>query len=405
MKIFGKTFFESQQPIHVPTIEKVDANTTIVNSFAFASDNSFLPSQTNFFNSASYVRFGDDNLFTNRLSDLYLSSPLHKNAIDLKTKLIAGNGYELKSNTKTFETEFFLTNNNPTSPANELIYSLAKDLKLYGNFYLKITWNVNFTKIIKVERLPAFGVRLGALDNSYKPTKVFYSFDWLNARSYQTYSIFNPENKTDIEQIMIGYSNSVDSRIYNFPDYTAGLNSIAAGAAISVYQLNIVENSFSPGVAIKFYKKPNSPEEKRLIVDGIKKQYQGKHNAGKVMIFFSDGKDLAPDVTPIDVSNLDKQFTVLESSIENNIIFAHQIISPLLLGVKTAGQLGSTSELETSYMILEKTQMSFDRKLIENKFNQILTINGYDNLTIKPFVVFEEQAKVEASQPTKQLIK
>ena len=387
MEILGYKFFEKQQPAPVQLIEKVDSNITVINSFAFGSDNSYLPSQTNFYNSASYVRFGDDNIFTNRLSDLYLSSPLHKNAIDLKSKLIAGSGVEFQNENIQLKAFF----DAQPSGLEELIKSLAIDLKIYGNYYLKVTFNVNHTKIIKIERLPAFGVRLGALDLNYKPTKVFYSYDWLLARQYSTYPIYNVENKTDLEQIIVGISNPIDSRIYQFPDYTSGLNSISAGAAISVFQLTVVENSFSPGMAIKIYKKPNSEEEKRKVVEGIKKQYQGKKNAGKVLVLFSSDKESSPDIIPVEVSNLDKQFTVLEQSIENNIIYSHQIVSGLLLGVQTAGKLGSTNEIQNGYMILEKTSIASDRKAIENTINKVLRFNQYPEIKIKPFIVFEEQ--------------
>lgn len=116
------------------------------------------------------------------------------------------------------------------------------------------------------------------------------------------------------------------------------------------------------------------------------------------MIMFSDGKDLAPDVTPVEVSNLDKQFSVLTEDLNNNIIYSHNIISPLLLGVKTSGQLGNNNELQNAFMLLEKTVISGERKVIEDSINKFLKLNGMAKIKIKPFVVFEEQVSVETNK-------
>lgn len=394
MKLLGFEF-GSQKPITQPSIiEKVDSNIYAVNSFHFANDNTFIPSYYNTYSTTNgYVRYGDDNLFPNKLVDLFYSSPLHNTAIKLKSKLINGSGVEV--NTNDVKTQTFIDNINGSDNIEKLISEISLDYKLFGSYHLLITWNNSFTKIIKIERLPTFGVRYG-VDAVYNINSIFYSLDWLYRKNTVVkYPIFNVLDKTNQQQVYIVKNPNVDNRIYSIPDYASGLNSIAANAGISLYQLSVIENGFNPGLVVKFYKKPSSQEEKEKVINGIKKEYGGKKNAGKVMIMFSDGKDLAPDVQPVDVSNLDKQFSVLTEDLNNNIIYSHNIISPLLLGVKTAGQLGNNQELQNAFMLLEKTLISSDRKVIEDSLNKFLKLNGMNTITIKPFVVFEEQINVQ----------
>jgi hypothetical protein len=396
MKLFGFNITRqklSEQPTQL--IEKVSDNVTVVNSFSFASDNKYLPSDySTRYNAGGYIRFGDDNLFPNKLIELYNSSPLHKSAIDFKTRLIFGDGYELTTEANKLKTEIFLNNLDGSNNLNFLLEGIITDLKLFGNYYLLVTWNENFTKIIKIERLKAFGVRLMA-DIDGNINSAVYNNDWqFRPGVYKQYPLFNVMDKMNKQQVFIGVKNKIDSNIYTYPDYVSALNSIAANAAIGLYQINIVENGFSPSMSIKFFKKPNSPEEKTKIVNDIKKQYAGKRNAGKALIFFSDGKDLAPEVAPIDISNLDKQYTVLEDSILNAIVQGHGIISPTLLGLKTAGQLGNVQELKNAYMISNVMKTEMERKNTEDSINKFLMLNGLDTIKIKPLEVFpEEQEK------------
>ena len=396
--------FGSDKQIITPTMEKLDENIYAINSFSFNSDNQFLPSDYNFFSSSNgYVRYGADNFFPNRLVDLFYSSPLHQTAIKLKTLLIKGDGIEINEGLNQVKTDMWLNTITGSDNVEKLISDVTSDFEVFGSYHLLITWNLQFTKIMKVERLPSFGVRYGisSIDNSI--TEVFYCTDWKYAntkssKSVIKYAPFNVLDKSNQQQVMTVRNTSIDGRVYAVPNYASGLNSIAANAAISLYQLSVIENGFNPGLAIKFYKKPSSPEEKDKIVKGIRQEYSGKKSAGKVMIFFSEGKDLAPDVQPVEVSNLDKQFTVLSQDIENNIIYSHNIISPLLLGVKTAGQLGNSTELQTAYMILEKTVVKNERKVIEDSLNKILKLNGMSTISIKPFMVFEEQVEVAVEE-------
>lgn len=377
-----------EERTEIPGVSKV-GDAYLVDSFSFATQNSLYPDTSMYYNRVStYIPFGKDNLFPNQLVDLFYSSPIHSTIVKMKKLIMSGNGFDLSNKSVPDLIKFAAIIDNPTSQLGE--WSL--DYQLLGAMVFEVTWNINFTQISKIKRLPAMSIRLGLEDESGVVNEYYYSRDWRHkVNGYEkVYAKFDPNDKKNYKQILYVKNSSVDGRYYGIPNYISGLNYIAANAAISKYHLSVVENGFNPGLAIKFYKKPSSPEERDAIVRNIKKEYSGKNNAGKAMIFFSDGKDLAPDVQAIEVSNLDKQFTVLSEDITNQILYSHQAVSPILYGIKTPGQLGNTQEFQNAYKILDKAVLEADRKVFEEAFNSILKVNNISPITIKPFVIFEE---------------
>jgi hypothetical protein len=126
-------------------------------------------------------------------------------------------------------------------------------------------------------------------------------------------------------------------------------------------------------MALNFFQLPANEEEKRNILHSIKKNFQGSTNTGRAMVFFSDGRDTAPEVKPIEVSNIDKQFNITADQIQRNICYAHQI-NPMIMGLKTPGSLGNSAELETSYDIFINSYVKPTQKDMEGYINKLLSI-------------------------------
>ena len=105
-----------------------------------------------------------------------------------------------------------------------------------------------------------------------------------------------------------------------------------------------MENGFNPSVIVRFFRKPASFEERDEIVNGLKKSFGGVKNSGKAIVMFSDGKELAPEVTPIDVSSIDKQFTVIASQITEKILTSHWVFDHGYEFVACTGGLGRKAQ-------------------------------------------------------------
>ena len=119
--------------------------------------------------------------------------------------------------------------------------------------------------------------------------------------------------------------------------------------------------------------------------EAIKAQNGGAKNAGKAIIFYSDGKELAPDVDTIDATNIDQRLLQVADQIVQQIVTAHRA-HPQLLGIQTPGKLGYSSELLQSWEIFDKMVIMPERKLILDAFKQVLIYNGIARVQIEPLV-------------------
>lgn len=332
--------------------------------------------------SGKHIYFGDGNLYPNYLNNLYNSSGLHSAICGTKKDLISGAGYTMfgedlltpfaKLSLKTLENFF-----DGTNTLEDVVTDMTLDYVIHGTIYLKVSWNSDHTKIIRAERIEPSKMRAGVdPKDKTKVSKYYYCFDWEQIGTYPTteYPAFNPTKDGASVEIYRYMVKNPAMLYYTMPSYAAGINWIDLDAEISTYHRANIENSINPSMTIKFFERPANDEEKRTIVNNIKKTYSGSSNTGKAMIFFSSSKETAPEVTPVEVSNIDKQFLQTGASIQNNVCYAHRI-DPLLAGIKTPGSLGNASEMEISYNIFKRSYVSPAQKDIEGVINRILSIN------------------------------
>ena len=336
-----------------------------------------------------WVNFGEDNLYPNELIDLYNSSAIHQSIITQKAKMISGNGFEYNDENLSFEQQIefqkmlrFFDNEVSLTTFLDLI---SGDWELFGSIAIEIIWSRDFTKIVRFKRVNPSYIRSGKL-NEGKVENYFYSKDWSNIRNYPPTEIpaFDILNKTDYSQLLYVKKYNPNTEYYGVPSYVSAINWIKADAQISVFHNMNIQNGFNPGLAIHFTKKPNSAEEREMIVNQLKKQYSGARAAGKPLVFFSDGAENRTQIDTIQPSDLDKQFTVIHSQIVTQICSAHRVTSTELFGISVPGKLGN-ADVSVAYNIFENTVIAPERKTIQKLINDLLLINGIDvNLTLKP---------------------
>jgi hypothetical protein len=119
----------------------------------------------------------------------------------------------------------------------------------------------------------------------------------------------------------------------------------------------------------------------------LKRSFGGVKNSGSVMTVFSDGKELSPDITPIEVQNVDKQFTVIADQVTQKILTGERATTPELFGLSIPGQLGS-GDFETKVKCFSRFVIKPDTIKFEEMINDILRLNGFDvNVKITPFTI------------------
>jgi hypothetical protein len=331
-----------------------------------------------------WVLFGPNNQFPIDLLEYRNSSAIHDSIIESKTSLIAGNGF-LFGDTREASNQFIIDNWKLVPFWRKLdrtFWQVARDQETFGYSCFEIIYSMDRTRVADINWIDASRIAVGKKDEWGQIKKYYYSENWSNTRTNPPREIdcWDPNGESLRQLMFIKYEdNNID--YYALPNYYSALRWIKADALMAEYNLAAINNGFSPSIVFKFYKKP-TPDERRMNAEAIRQQHGGSKNAGKAIIFYSDGKELAPDVTTIDATNIDQRLLQVAEQITQQIITAHRA-HPQLLGIQTPGKLNSSSELVQSWEIFDKMVIRPERKLIFDAFKEVLIYNGVSKIEIE----------------------
>jgi hypothetical protein len=342
-----------------------------------------------------WIEYGEGeyrNQYPQFLIDLYNSSATHSAIVNATSEMIAGQEIVIEdtgdlSNQVELK-QFFANINGKGQSVDELLKKTAFDLKLHGAYAWNIIWNVERTKIVQVHHIPVEKVRSGKPDALGNVKCYYVSNDWTKIRQkqYAPHKIdaFDTNNRTSPNAIYYHGLYTVGMDIYHTPDYVASTNWILTDNLTRNFHLANIQNGFSPSFWINFNNGVPTDEERFAIENQIQKKFTGAGNAGKFVLTFSDDANTKPDLQPIQLSDADKQYTVLNELCIQNIMIGHRVTSPMLLGVKTDGQLGGRNEILEAYELYSNTVIAPYQEMLLKSLKMVCTTNNLDtNITIK----------------------
>ena len=336
-----------------------------------------------------WVEFGEGhykNQYPQFLIDLYQSSATHSAVVNATAKMIAGKELIIEEDntlTSTVELKQFFANiNGKGGSVEELLEKSAFDLKLHGAFAWNIIWNVERTKIVQVHHIPVQKIRSGKPNALGVVEEYYISNDWNKTRQKQyepkRVPAFDTNDRTSPNAIFYNGIYSPGMDIYHTPDYVASTNWILTDNLTSNFHLANIQNGFSPSFWINFNNGVPTEEERFAIERQITKKFTGAGNAGKFVLTFSDDSSTKPDLQPIQLSDADKQYTVLNELCIQNIMIGHRVTSPMLLGVKTDGQLGGRNEILEAYELFTNTVIEPFQEVLLKSLKMLCTTNNVE---------------------------
>ena len=337
-------------------------------------------------NGADWIGYGDGeykNNYPQYIIDLYNNSATNSAIINATASMIAGEDFivEDSDNLEQYVAlKKFLAAVNGTESAHELFVKLSFDLKLQGAYAINVIWSKDKTKIAELHHVPVEQVRIGVPNEDGKVPCYYLSTDWTQYRKkeYAPKHIapFNMMDRSEGSQLLYSGLYSPAMELYHTPDYVASTNWVQIDNLTSDFHLNNITNGFSGSYFINFANGVPTREERVQIERQIAKKFTGSNNAGKFVLTFSDDANSKPEIIPIQVSDADKQYTVLNELCVQNIMIGHRVTSPMLLGVKTEGQLGGRNELLQAYeLYMNSVVKPFQNQLLKT-FKKLLAING-----------------------------
>jgi hypothetical protein len=193
---------------------------------------------------------------------------------------------------------------------------------------------------------------------------------------------FDPEKRLG-KQLFYYCSYAPSVRYYPIPEYLGALAYIETDARIANYHVNNLRNGFLGGFLFNFNNGVPSDEEQREIKRQLQKQLKGD-DGERIVVNFNDSAETGLKIEPLNANDLDKQFNILNETIQQEIFVAHRVTSPMLFGVRVSGQLGGRSELVEAYELFKAVYINDRVQKLEKVFNYIFSFNGLGVLEIEP---------------------
>jgi hypothetical protein len=283
----------------------------------------------------------------------------------------------------------------------EEIKRVAFDLKLYGNSAFQVYWNDAHTKIIKLFHVPIQNLRAEKIFNNPKIENYFYCTDWFDQRAVKNkkkIAAFGTSN----EKCEILYIKNYCPGLYYYslPDWVSALQLAVSDGEISNLHFNNITNGFLPAVMINFNNGVPAPEERQTIEDLLQAKFTGTDNAGRFMVSFNDDAANKPTIDTINIESLHEKYEYVADYVQDRILVAHRVTSPLLFGVRTKanGFSSNAEEMKTAFSIMQTMTIAPFQNLILNSLDATLSEGGYDNTELyfeqlTPLVILSQTAE------------
>lgn len=240
------------------------------------------------------------------------------------------------------------------------LQKIGLDYLLYGGYCLKVSKLRNGTPIL--DYIDIAKIRFSP---DYK--KVGVSEEWSKGKTDVDWYPLT----TSIKEVGIYYfKNNKSKKLYPTPHYHSASLGMDTMNSILKYHNENARHGFTPSVLINFNNGDPGEEVKKEIEKSIRQKFTGE--AGQRFILaFNKSQEQAVTFEKLDNDNLDQKFETLQKFIQNQILVAHSITSPSLLGIKPENQGFSKTEFEEALSIFLQVKVSGWRRELEYSLSKL----------------------------------
>jgi len=342
------------------------------------------------------VYYGESNDFPQYVIELFNKSATNATAILAKRDGIVGSGLTSE------KPEILDYANRDGESWNDLFKKVAYDKALFGGYALEIIWSNDRTKITDVYHIDFSYVRAKQMNERGIIPGYYISSEFgmknrirVNPDDLLYIPRFNKLDRTYPNAMIYDCGYRPGMKYYPLPEYMAGLNIIALDSEIDNFHKNNIKNGLAPSLSITTF--TDADEEERDIIERqLRDAYAGSDNAGSLIYMDVANKEQAPIITPIPQNGADGYYTTVNEMVMQKILTSHRITSPMLVGIKTEGQLGGRTELLDAYAHFQKTVIEPMQSDILSTFDYIFKCNGIDAmLGVEQVRLFEDGEKID----------
>jgi len=288
--------------------------------------------------------------------------------------------------------------------SKDCMRKVTSDFKMMGQCAFQVIYSKDHKQITEVYHMPVESLRAEKCNDEGDIEAYYYAKDWGAVENKKETPIRIPAFGFSNEGIEILYIRPYRAGFYYYSpvDYQGGFPYAELEEEVANYHLNNIKNGMSPSMLINFNNGVPTEEERYLIESRIGEKFSGTSNAGKFILAFNDNKEMAADITPVQLSDASDQYQFLADEAMRKLMVAHRVTSPMLLGIKDQSGLGNNAEeLKTASTLFDNTVIRPMQETILDGVDKILSYNDISlNLYFKTLQPLEFQEGVVVDQET-----
>lgn len=255
---------------------------------------------------------------------------------------------------------------------DELLKEITLDFLITGAFCIEVLWNINHTKIVKLNHLDVSKVKIGTVNpETDEPSFYYYSTDWnkYNNRKVEVFQPFSVKPDTDDHQLFYykRYSPSgTESLVYSKPYYFSGIKSIYTKVEIDKFYANLVYNNFTANSILSIGSFMDENKQTQFERE-LRNNFTGSENAGSMIVLYNDNSENKPEIIKFNGEGDDEKYSRLNEDVKNEIYLCHNI-PPALAGIMYSGKLGNSTEIPTYEQLYSEFVVTPTMNEIMNKY-------------------------------------
>ena len=348
--------------------------------------------------SRDWVMNGRLNQYYNYIIDRNNGSPTNASINESYTTLIYGKG--LRTSSGALGAEGWGRLQTILRPRE--LRKMVRDFQVFGEFSFEIIESKggdlhSLTHVPKEMLIPAIANEKNEIE------KYWFSRNWQKYTDIDYTPISFPAfGAQKGNSMFVARPYTVGNEYFGSPDYSSGLVFAEIEEELSNMYISSIKNGLSAGYIINIPNGTNyTPEEKEEFERQVKKKLTSSSNSSNFIISFND-QEVAIDVTPFPVnSSVHKQWSELTEQAKTQLMTAHRVISPSLVGLSSASGFSSVAdEMDMSERQTIKRVIKPKQDFVIESLEEVLVHYGI-NLDLYFAPLTEE--KIEVKEETAEL--
>lgn len=291
--------------------------------------------------SRDWVMNGRNNEYYNYITDRNNGSPTNSSINQSYSTLIYGKGLRTSSGSLGAENWARLQ----TILRPKELRKMIADFQVFGEFSFEVI-ETKGGDLHSLTHIPKQMVIPSIANEKNEIERYWFSRNWRKYTDVEyTPVAYNAYGAARGSSIYVAKPYVVGAEYFGAPSYSSALVFAEMEEEIANTQISSIKNGLSAGYIIQIPNGTNyTPEEKEEFERQVKKKLTSSSNASNFIISFND-QEVAIEVTPFPVNaNVHKQWEALQDQCKTQIMTAHKVISPSLVGLSSASGFSSVAD-------------------------------------------------------------